>query len=360
MLAAAAAVAAPDLPAAVVRHLKVALCIAGGDVCRDADARARGLEPCVSSATSRSRDVGVEVSILRSGHARDVVVEERSDGTVVVRGTDGGRIGAGIGVGALGVEVGAHGEVEFRRGREWTFPDRASARRFLDAVPDELRLTDDGDVHRTTGLRAPVRFIAGGTRVGSELGGAVGARRGEVSIPGAGGELRQLLGRRVGPDGTTRFYELGAEADGPLAELLGADGATTWIAEWREGTPDVLAVRSPGRLRDGRRTERVMTLPLADAGDRRAAARAVVWKVAGPLGEHAMRELTRRVRARGSVERHTYAETRSVSGVGLGGRLGPLGAAFDHEAVRVSRRLVAAEVLTGGRVRERADCLGAA
>lgn len=351
---AATVVAAPDLPAAVVRHLKVAVCIAGGDVCRSADAAARGLEPCVRSSSGRSRDSGVDIGGVFSGHDRGLEIERRSDGIVVVRGTDGGRMGVGV--------LFAEGGIDFQRGREWHFPGEAAARAFLDRIHDDLRLTDDADVHRVTGSRAPIRYLEGGARLAAELAIELGGPRGGIELPGLGrAEMRKAVGRRLAPDGTTLYYELDEETSGPLAEALGAAGRSSWVAEWHHREPhDVLTLRASGAARAGRRTEHVATLPLGRPDDRRAALAAVVADATGPLGDGAMRALLGRITERGSLERRTYEERRETRTIGVGGRVLHIGLGFEHERVRVERRLVAAEVLAGGRTVSRSDCLGGA
>src|SRR3954468_1207640 len=119
------AVAAPDIPGAVVHNLRVALCIVGGDVCRTVDAKAKGLEPCVRSARGESRQVSVGFWVTSVGHGKEYTVERLSDGSVVVRGFDGGNIGrefspdSGLGPVEFKAGPGVTVGVSFRRGREW-------------------------------------------------------------------------------------------------------------------------------------------------------------------------------------------------------------------------------------------------
>src|SRR3954454_18718134 len=76
--------ATPDLSGAVVHQFRVALCIVGGDVCRERDAQALGLAPCIRTASGESRELGVGI-VADVGHSKSYEVEVLSDGTVIVR-----------------------------------------------------------------------------------------------------------------------------------------------------------------------------------------------------------------------------------------------------------------------------------
>ncbi|MEA2123895.1 MAG: hypothetical protein QOI80_677, partial [Solirubrobacteraceae bacterium] len=121
------AIAAPDLPAAVVAKLRLALCIVGGDVCRASDAAARGLEPCLLESESHQRDNGVSFLFIRAGGTDFWSVERRSDGTVVLTEGYGQDLGASTGVGIHLGPVSAGGSADagagFRSGRSWTLTE---------------------------------------------------------------------------------------------------------------------------------------------------------------------------------------------------------------------------------------------
>ena len=74
---AGAAVAAPDLPRALARHARVALCVVGGDVCRSEDARAAGLAPCVVNAERRESERGITVVLVRAARGGVVQIDRR-------------------------------------------------------------------------------------------------------------------------------------------------------------------------------------------------------------------------------------------------------------------------------------------
>src|SRR4051812_35158615 len=76
------AMAAPELPGAVVAKLRLALCIVGGDVCRRSDAAARGLEPCLVSGEEHARETGLSFLFIRGSGSEVWSVERLSDGRV--------------------------------------------------------------------------------------------------------------------------------------------------------------------------------------------------------------------------------------------------------------------------------------
>ena len=116
VLALVGTVAVPGVGERVVAAVRTGVCIVGGDICRDADAAAAGLPPCVTSARERGTDTTVDVAVLRVGEDHRWSVAVRSDGSAVVTQTDGRALGATVGVGRtvtpVGLDVGLSGDLE--------------------------------------------------------------------------------------------------------------------------------------------------------------------------------------------------------------------------------------------------------
>jgi hypothetical protein len=249
---------------------------------------------------------------------------------------DGGSLdasaGPGIALGPLVLSASLSSGVGFRRGRVWQVGSKPA----LDALL--ARLHGDG------GAPPPTWRYDAGDRHGSA--GASATLDGEGPQLEAG-SVRQALGRRTGPDGTTWYFDLGASADGPLASAIPALRAGGRVlAEVRAGTLTLRRVTDDG----DRVVSRVARLPLSDPGDRALVRRFVLWQAAGAAGYAAGVALAHAVAARGTVEVDTY--TRDTSG---GGHQFGFGAfVYDNARTTTSLRLVSA-VVGGAR---RADCLG--
>ena len=190
------AVAAPDLPGAVVAQLRLALCIVGGDVCRNSDAAARGLEPCVVSVEDHERETGISFLLLRAGGTEFWSLERRSDGRLLLTVGYGQDIGA---TGGVGLEVGevsgggsVTGSLRFRSGKTWAITEE-QLRAVLAATegdPTQARLV------LPFRLGPPAEtFLEGGGDGAAEL--AVEAVR---ELSGGGAEARALLGFLAGPE----------------------------------------------------------------------------------------------------------------------------------------------------------------
>ena len=335
-LAGATAVAMPQLPGTLAHELRVALCIVGGDVCRASDAQAAGLEPCVLDARRLDDDSGASFGVVRLGGGGTGLLEHRSDGTYRFSVDEAAALDAsagpsfGLGPFAVGGHVG--GEIGFRRGRVWDLPDERALGPLIVAL---IR----GSLHNGRGEPPPTwRYSALERR---------GEAQAALSWDGDGAQqgatVRQAIGRRTGPDGTTWFFDLDASAGGPL----GLAGAGHVLAEIREGAPPLLTLRRSAPAGDGRVVERVARLALDDAGDRAAVHRFVLAQAAGPAGLM----LGRSIAERGTVETDTYVEERHDSGHTF--NVGPAG--VDESRTLTIRRLVSAVVAGNAR---RADCLG--
>jgi hypothetical protein len=359
---AATAVAAPDLPRAVVRSLKLGLCLVGGDVCRARDAAARGLDPCVVAGEDRTSRTGMTMIIRAGGHRR-YAIERRSDGSYVVTAFDGQDIGKDVvphlKLGA-GFRIGGDGRfgIGWASGKAWELPDRAALDALLARVPNRYDLANKLAELARVVPTPPVRYqrVDGGFT--GELGLEVGDDTHSTRPSRATADLRAALGRRIGPDGTTWYFEVSGTAGGALAEALpGFDGAgAAQVVEWHTGRPPAIALRT-STLSDGRAVDRVARLRLDHPGDVEAVRRYALERLS-PVGARvAAADLARRIAARGTVERLTYEQEREETGFDYELELG-LAIGAEHTNTTIRRRLVDAEVVTAGRTARRVDCLG--
>ncbi|MEJ7893629.1 MAG: hypothetical protein WKF94_13430 [Solirubrobacteraceae bacterium] len=346
------AVAAPGLPEAVVRELRLALCVVGGDVCGASDAAARGLEPCVVSADEHATQTGVSFLVLRAGGTDFWSVQRRSDGQLTLTTGYGQDLGAGA---SVGVELGggtaggsANASVGFQSGDTWTVSEQ------------QLRVLlkgTEGDPSRVRPVlsfmlgRPSESFLEGGGEAGAEL-----AAEAVREVPGAGAQARAAVGRQKGPDGTTYYLDLGADTSGPIRDVVpGTDLSGRVIAEYRASDPPVITLRTLDRDHAGDEIETVLRLPLRGAADAAAARLLAFADLGDPTA--AVRDLVARIRARGTIERFRYRTTTDESGwayaLGLGIELGA-----DRATTSLRRELVEAEVLDGPLPATREDCLG--
>ena len=194
---AGAAVAAPDLPRALAHHARVALCVVGGDVCRSEDARAAGLAPCVVNSERRENESGVTVVIVRAARGGVVQIERRSDGSALVSKLSGGTLDASAGFSVrLGPVLSGGGTISagygFRTGRAW----EVGSEKELEAL-----LADLDHAPRPT-----ARYLEGGRQTAAELAAHAGGEKAKLNLALIEGSVRQAIGRRVGPDGTTLYF----------------------------------------------------------------------------------------------------------------------------------------------------------
>ena len=202
-LAAATATAAPGLPGAVVHQLRLGLCLVGADICRTADARARGLEPCVRWSEAHVRERTVSVLFVQAGGEQRWAIERRSDGTIRLSAADGQSLGATAGAGfrlGASVRAGADGsaEVAFVAGKAWELPDEAALTALLARVPDRfdlgMKLTELARVVPQPDVRYE--------RVGGGLDGAAGL---DVGDDGRSSRVLEQSGAaRTAPRGRSR------------------------------------------------------------------------------------------------------------------------------------------------------------
>jgi hypothetical protein len=188
LLVAAPAVGAPDLARRVADAVAHGLCVVGGDVCSQGDARRAGLAPCPLKSDQTGADGTATAFSVELGGKWLLTVTPNSDGTVTIVRTGGGTAGVAGGSGRLGAslgpvkfEAGAEGALRARvlAGRGWVLPDRASANRFLEHAA----------VHSFTGWPPTWRSL----ELGLEAAGSAGAFAGSDERADA-----QLIGITAG------------------------------------------------------------------------------------------------------------------------------------------------------------------
>ncbi len=348
------AIAAPEIPRAVVHELRKALCIVGGDVCRSSDAARRGLEPCVVADEEHERETGINFVFFRTTGGEQWSVQRRSDGRFLLSASYDQHLGGTTGFGAkLGPVLNAGGTLGatagFRSGRTWEVPDEAALRRLLDRV-DGFDLSNSLNTFAARFPEPASTFLEGGGTGNADL--AASALKG---IPAGGAGARGAIGRRKERGHTTYYLDLGAGSTGPLADALPAlDRNGSVLAEWRTGDPPALTLRTASGHGDTE-VQSVAHLRLDDPADLAAARRLAFVSLADPA--FAARDLARRIAARGSVQRFTYRTTTDDDAWSYGLELGAtLGA--DHSASVMRRKLVDAQILNGPLPARRADCLG--
>jgi hypothetical protein len=346
--------AVPGVGGRVVDAVRTGLCIVGGDVCRSADARAAGLEPCVTRERSERQDTTVDIAVLRLGEHGEWQLALQSDGRAVVTRLEDDEVGGAAGVGLTfspaGLEASATATLvaRFHGGRSWRFADGSEAAGFVNAA------MHDASVHAR---RAPdVHWQALGGR-------AEGAA--EVDVANlAGADLTVAAGSAIGlrRDGARRTLTLDLGVDDPrlAADLPGLQAtpgtSRAWVAElsWEHGDLRELALRS-ATSGHGRLEEYGARLDLRDPGNRAVAERLVRPGADAPAN---LAALIARIRSHGVVERDGYVVAERRRGFGIAAKLG-IALGLEHERISSERRLVDAVAwIRGGPPRRRFDCLG--
>ena len=356
VLAAAATLPVGDrsIASAVIRYVRVALCVVGGDVCRSADARAMGLDPCVVRAERFDRRWSATGLWATAFQQHGYAIERRSDGRIAVTASHrrgGGLVGGpGVGIGPVRASAGGEIRLGWRSGMSWTLDGARQLRRFLALAPAPHRLEHDADWRRR-GLPAPsARYLAGAGGVSVEAVVEAGA---VVPLLEAGGDV--ALGRRVDPSGTTYFLEL----PGASASVLGAGLPDSWpgrLGPWHaemvadaSGRARTVRLRSAGttaRPDEEVEVTRVVDLSTAEAA---AAYRDLLRPARALAGARALARL-------GVVQRDVYRVRELPSSPDL--ELSAVVVGGGHSDARFRRRLVSSTVTTpGGHTGRRADCL---
>jgi hypothetical protein len=356
-------VAAPDLRGSLVATIRTGLCIVGGDICRTADAKARGLDPCIVQDEDHRRRTGATVAFVRVGGTQQYAIERRSDGTYRVSAGDGqdGGLTAGLGF-ALGggVHVGVDGTaaVTFTGGKSWELPDEAALDSFLARVQSRYDLGKDMTEFMRLVPPPAERYASAVGDATGELAAELASKKHSTKPLGEEAGLRTAIGTRTGGGGKVWYLEAGAELSGALGDVVPALGGKGGVlVEWRTGDRPSVTLRKAAR-QGTRTTETVVRLPLARDDDLLSASRSTLALLSGPTAKLAGRDFAQRVRARATVEHDVYEEQTHADGWNYGARLG-IAVGAERGRTVTTRRLVDATVEgPGGTTAKRIDCLG--
>jgi len=367
VLTAAGAVAAArgdGVADALSRQIARALCIVSGGDCD------RELEPCVVASSTRTRENGLTIAVLRLGSDRTVVREQRSDGRIAITYTEGDVVGIDAGTGGhiavgrravrLSGELGASILARSGDGAVWELSDVRQA----DALVERLRRGR----WAAAGPRPVARLAEGGWSVSAEA--ALGSRlRGALGLTAA-----DVRGSRVETGGRRTFYlrrandvvaRAGAHGAGGSAEAarseeyavtVDAGGRPIALAVLRHGkygaSVDLPVALQPaaGLLAGPTGAEREwVTETHLDLNDPANAAAAAVFvaQVRSPrprLGAavDVSRRLAERLDRAGVINARTYAVDVSASGLDVRGGAGPVRGGLTHLTTEASARLLAA------------------
>ena len=361
---AAPAVGAPDIARSIAKAFEHGLCVVGGDVCNSEDARRAKLAPCPLKSDTTGAEASVTAFSVEIGGKWLLTITPQSDGTVSVVRTAAGSTGVTGGVGAeftlgkVGASAAARLRVQGARG--WTFPDKATADRFLEhAVRNDFDeqhwpwTWESGEVGNEVSA-------SGGVSLGVE-----GAKE-HLDLLTASVAAQAAIGQRVTRDGISTTYSRVAfdapELSVPLMFAPIGAGRSEWIVEYsydRAGRPLELAFRTALPSQHGNRvSDTVARLDLRDPGNLEAARPFLTsqepWSsVAGGVNKQAVLD---RIAAYGSVERsvsdiHDDSKGMSVSLSG-GWKFG-----IGGKHVKVRKTLVSATVQRGALVGKRLDCV---
>jgi len=364
-LVAAPAVGADDIARGVADAFRHGLCVVGGDICGQGDARRAGLPPCPLKSDLTGAEGSVTAFSVELGGKWTLTVTPRSDGSVAVTRTGGGSAGfagatkLGGSAGPVRFEGGGEGAIRVRvqAARGWVFRDAAAAKRFLEHA---TRHSFDDD-------RWPPTWQSG--EVGGEGSGSLVASAGDK-----GGDSGQVGGTSLGAgtaigwrwfnDGSTtryaRFNVDGAEVN--LASLPSPweAGKAEWVSEYTRGPhgePREIVLRTARMGSDNRLTESIAHLDLTDPANY-AIARPFLGTPmprSFPFGA-ARRALLERIATHGIVEQLDSEVEDDSRGVAIDvGAVVKFGLGGKHVAVH--RSLVQASVQRGTLIGKRLDCV---
>jgi hypothetical protein len=361
---AAPAVGAPSIAGAVVRELKHALCIVGGDICTPGDAARAGLLPCPLRSQITGGEASVTVFSIALGGRATLTVTPQSDGTVLVVRT--GQLSAGVepgpsaGIGGVvRFEAGAEGHVRarFQAGRGWVFPDRATANGFLEAS-----LRDEFDTRRWPPTWELVES-------GREVGAWAGTR---AEVKGKGGfrpatttaVASQALGIKETRDGAVTFYSRialdSAEVTLPGVHPFRTDGRQEWVLEYtrKHGRPLELVLRTGVASAGAEKVADVaarldLRVPANLAVARPFLNSAGTWLSGGV----ARRAILDRIATHGIVERWVSTSEDHSRGGSINAKLG-IKFSVGGKKIKLVRHLIeATATIGGGLTGKRLDCL---
>jgi hypothetical protein len=365
-LLAAPAVGAPDIARAVADAFRHGLCVVGGDVCSQGDARRAGLPPCPLSTKTSGWDGAVSVMFVDIGGTFTLAVTKRSDGSVgVVRVANAGKgisggLGAELDAGPVHFKLGADGGVKkrFQVSAGWDFPDEKTASKFLEhALRNAVRLKRWPPSWYSTENAGEVW-----SSIGLDVGGSEYDDR--YQVIGASAFARVADGAVRRRDGGATFYSRttldGPEFSAPLTPSKGR-GRTEWIVELTvdaQRRPVELAFRSASPSNTGKTlTEVVKRLDLRDPGNFAAALPLLRRRLPWPTGDGPRKQAVKeRLATHGTTETSVYGiddGTKGASGslkamveVGLGAK-----------KVDMMKTLLSSTVQRGALSGRRLDCV---
>lgn len=359
---AAPAVGAPSVGKLVVEKFRLALCIAGADICDSRMAADAGLAPCALKSDLTGHEVTGTAFSVELGHRLTLTVTPNSDGTVsIVRaatGIAGVSGGAGWDVSAGPVTFEAGGSVgltaRIQGARAWVFPDQAAADEFLEhALANSLRWER---------FKPAWHSVEGSDEVSAALGVAFGGAgyKERADLVGVAASGQAAFGARIAPGRIVTVYGR-VSTDGPelLLPLTPSKGLGKheWLAEITVGPdgPRELAFRHAAASdMDSKVTETVSRLDLRDPANRAVAAPLLAMKL--PWGDGAAIDaVAARIRSHGTIERTVSSvedDTKGISGSAKGGwKFGG-----SVKRIKVHRELISAGARVGGLERVRYDC----
>jgi hypothetical protein len=345
-LLAVAAVAVPGVGERVVAAVRTGVCIAGGDVCRGADAAGAGLEPCVTRARSSREETAVDVALVRLGENGEWQLALRSDGSALVSRLEEGEAGVQGGVGFTFSPAGIDASVRasavggYHGGRAWRCPDARTAAAFLEG---------------SAPTRPPdVRWHA----LGGHVDGFAGLDEADLARVGLSASVASVLGVRDEGARRTLTLDLGLEEPVLAVDLPGFPAipgerrALVADVTWEHGDLRELVLRTATGS-ERRLEELTGRLDLRDAGNRAFAARLL-----GVPTPARLRALAARMVSHGVVEFSGYEVSERRRGFSIASRfVASLG--VTHHRISSERRLVEALAwVRGGPPQRRFDCLG--
>jgi hypothetical protein len=351
--AAATALAVPGVGERLSGAIRTGLCIVGGDVCRNADAVAAGLGPCVTAERSARQDTTLDLAVVRLGGHGEWQLALQSDGGAVVtrlqENEGGGTVGVGLTFSPVRLDAGAQVALTagYGSGRAWRFADAAEGAAFLERAMHDEAVQDA----RPPDIRWSGLSHGGEAEVEAAIAG--------IAVDGPTASAEAVIGLRREGAARTLTVDLGSEGPALAVDLPGFPAAagvrSALVAEatWQDGAPVELVLRSAS-ARDDRLEEIAVRLDLRDPLNRGLAERLLV-----PGDTRAdLEAIARRAASAGIVERNGYATSERRRGLSLAGRLG-VSLGISHERVHSERRLVDAVAwIRGGPPVQRFDCLG--
>ncbi len=354
------AVGGPDLPRAVEQNVRLGICVVAGDICGPKSARAAGVAPCTLNSRTDGRAVGLSILSVDLGGNETLTVAPQSDGSVNVSVGAGVSAGGSAGLGEdltegpVAFSIGAGGSVgaRFQAARGWSFPDRASAQRFLDALP-----------HSVSSARFPPAWNSGDLNGDVSAGAGIyaGSEDSSADLAGLASSASGVLGVRRARDGTVTIYGRASfelvDASVPLLSSIGP-GRHDYSIEtsFVHGAARELVFRAAAPSERGNRvTDTVVHLDLRDPANL-ALARAMLQARTPAALSRAGSAVVQRARAAGVIER-SVSDLNDVSYTASGDIKLGLQFGGSYKRIKVRKNLVHASAwVNGSGELDRYDC----